>query len=566
MAMLRNISRSGTIHGRTILHAFMSYIALPNITIPINSMLIEFYTMSDNFIDSISSFSESVTKIGIEFTDDILGGLKDFKLSLNRDFSVQIFDQMIVKLFLNNINWWVGMIKVKPTMDNTNQIIDYAGVGLIEQLGKEEINLVYENTTVKAILDDLFGVQMLTTDIFFDSSKLVPPDIAIVKLEFNNKSLLDALDTLLEICNVDFNNEEYRYYIDADRFINFSVIDKNIIIDSFFEGYDYQSPGVTVNSGKIVNEVKIFRTQEDSQVVELVDTVNDTDSIANYGLGSKKITITDYADIDDATYIARAQIERYKEPYKTVKLSDIIRLASLEFGVYRVNNAIQNYTTLISDFNKLSDWNMYITDTVISLETYNVQSGRNCFKIETHAGSSGEYIEYVLPEIFNFPEYLDLWLRQDTTGMFIFFQMLDENGHTTQYSTTQIISETGLRIISETGIPIIAENGASGIQVNLIQQFNKYSIPIDTKQIKTLAKIRISFLTDAENTIYLDRLEIRSRQYMSSDLVMRKIKYKMEKGIFTADPTLGEPAKSGVDNIKELNQETKNIQGIFTKS
>lgn len=566
MAMLRNISRSGTIHGRTILRAFMTYISLPNITIPKNSMLIEFYTMSDNFIDSISSFSESITKIGIEFTDEMIGGLKDFTLSLNRDFSVQLFDQMIVKLFMNNVNWWTGMIKIKPTMDNADQIINYKGVGLLEQLSKEEVNLVYENTTIKIILDDLFGVQMLTTDIFFDSSRLNPPDIPIIKLEFNNKTLLNCLDTLLEICNVDFNNDEYKYYIDIDRFITFDTIDKDIIIDSLFEGYDYQSPGVIVNSGKIVNEIKIFRTEEDSQIVELVDTLNDLDSIANYGKGSKKITINNYADIDDATYIGRAQIERYKEPYKTIKLSDIIRENPLVFGTYRISNSIQNYTMLISDFNKLTDWNLFITDTVISIESYNVQSGRNCFKVETHNGSMGEYIEYVLPEIINFPEYLDLWLRQDVEGMFVYFQMFDEDGNTIQYSVTNIVSELGIQIVSEMGIPMIAENGSAGVQVDLVGTFNKYSIPIDTKQIKTLASIRISFLTNAENTIYLDRLEVRSRQYMSSDLVLRKVKYKMEKGIFTADPSFGELAKSGVDNIKELNQETKNIQGIFTKS
>jgi hypothetical protein len=566
MAMLRNISRSGTIHGRTILHAFMSYIALPNITIPKNSILIEFFTMSDNFIDSISTFSESVTKIGIEFTDEMIGGLKDFTLTLNRDFSVQLFDQMIVKLFMNNIHWWTGMLKIKPTNDNVSQTIDYKGVGLIEQLEKEEVNLVYQNTTVKAILDDLFGVQMLTTDIFFDSARINPPDIPIIKLEFNNKTLLNCLDTLLEICNVDFNNAEYRYYIDVDRFLAFDTIDKDVIIDSLFEGYDYQAPSVTVNSGKIINEVKIFRAQEGSQIVELVDTISDLDSISNYGKGAKKITITDYADIDDATYIGRAQIERYKSPFKTIKFNDIICENPMQFGSYMLNNSIQNYITLVSDFNQLTDWNLFISDTVISIESYNVQSGRNCFKVETHNGSMNEYIEYVLPEIMSFPEYLDLWLRQDVPGMFVFFQLYDENGNTIQYSNMDIITETGWKIKTETGEQIIVENGSTGIQVDLVEQFNKYTIPIDTKQIKTLAKIRISFLTNAENVVYLDRLEIRSRKYMSSNLVLRKIKYKMEKGLFTAQPNFGEIAKSGVDNIKELNQETKNIQSIFEKS
>jgi hypothetical protein len=389
MAMLSNISRSGIVHNRAILRGFISYIALPNVTQPKNSILIDFFTLSDNFIDSISTFSESLTKIGIEFTDELIGGLKEFTLTLNRDFSIQIFDQMIVKLYMNNVHWWTGIIKIKPTNDNNSQVIDYRGVGLIEQLGKEEINLVYQNTTVKAILDDLFGVQMITTDIFFDSTKIVPPDIAIVKLEFNNKTLLDCLDELLEICNVDFNNYEYRYYIDVDRFIAFDSIDKDIIQDSLFEGYDYQAPAVTVNSGKIINEVKIFRAQENSQTVELVDTLTDPDSIANYGKVDKKITINDYADIDDATYIGRAQIERYKEPIKIIKVNDIIRENPMIFGNYRLNNSIQEYTILISDFNQLSDWNLFITDTIISIETINVQSGRNCFKIETHNGSMG---------------------------------------------------------------------------------------------------------------------------------------------------------------------------------
>jgi hypothetical protein len=151
--------------------------------------------------------------------------------------------------------------------------------------------------------------------------------------------------------------------------------------------------------------------------------------------------------------------------------------------------------------------------------------------------------------------------------MYIFFQLFDEDGNTTEYGTRRIITETGVRhMITETGIPIIAENASTGIQVDLIEQFNKYSIPIDTHQIKNLKTIRISFITNAEHTVYIDRLETRSHQYRSSDLVLRRVKYKMEKGLFTADCNFGEIAKSGVDAIKEINENTKNIQAIFQKS
>jgi hypothetical protein len=567
MSILSDISGRGNIHGKCVTRGFTTYIGLPTITQDKNNVLIQFFTLSNLYIDSINLFGEQNTALDISFDMEIEGGLKSFKLKLDRKYEVRIFEQTIVKIYMNNLPYVTGLLKIRPTQDNADQYLTYEGIGLIELLDNEQINEVYENVTVKYILDDLILNQMINTDIYFDTSKIIPPDITIIKLEFNNVSILEAIKTLLNLCNTDFNNDEYKFYVDIDRFFCFDTIDKDIIIDTWTEGFDYQNPSIQENEGKIINEIKIFRTQEDSQEVEIVTTLSDSLSIAKYGIKSKSITVNNYADIADATLIGNYNIERYKYPYKTAKLKNMTIEAPLEFGTYRINDGIQEITKSISDFNDLSEFDMgKIINTVITIEDYIVQSGRLCYKIETHAGSSGEYIEITLPQQINFPEYIDLWIRQEIPGQFIFFMFFDEYGNTVEYDEINMITENGYDIITENGNDLIMESGSTGINVYLSGQFIPVTIPIDNTQIKSLKKVRIIFTTNAENTFYLDRLECRSRQYITSDLVLRKASYKINGGIFTSDISLGEPVKNAVDDLTELGDETANIQAIFQKS
>lgn len=567
MALLGDISGRGNIHGKCITRGATTYQALPIVTQPSNNMLIQFFTLSNLYIDSINIFSEQNTIIDVSFNMDIEGGLIDFKLTLDRKYEVKIFEQMIVKIYMNSIPYVTGIIKIRPSQDNSNAALVYDGIGLIQILDDEKINLIYENVTIKYILDDLIGSQMVNTDIYFDTTKINPPNITIVKLEFNNTSILDAINRLLKLCNTDFNNYEYQYFIDVDRFFNFSSINKNTVIDGFTEGFDYQKPTMQVNNGKIINQIQIFRTLEDSQEVEEVSTLSDTVSIANYGIKSKSITINNYADQADAEMIGNYLIERYKEPYKTAKLKSLVVDKLLEFGTYRINNEIQEITIILSDFNSLTEFDLtHVVITDISLENYIVQSGRLCFKIETHNLSSGEYIELDLDQQINFPEYIDLWIRQELPGQFIFFMFFDEYGNIVEYDEVCITSEDSEDLETEDGYEIIAESGSIGIDVFLTGQFIPVTIPIDNTQIKSLKKIRIIFTTNDENTFYLDRIECRTRQYITSDLVLRKASYKIDGGIFTADLTLGEPTKDAVDDITELNDETANIEAIFQKS
>jgi hypothetical protein len=567
LSNLTNISGSGTILSNTILSGYNEYVGLPPITTPPNNILIQFYTMSNLYIDSYSVFSEYSTNIGIQFDENIIGGLNEFVLTLSRKSDIQPFNQMIVKLFMDNIHWYTGMIDIKPTLDTVNDVIDYKGFGLIKLLDREKINLVYQAVSVKYILDDLIGTQMITTDVYYDASLINPPDITITKLEFNNKTLLECIDKLLEICNVDFQNYEYRYYIDVNRTFVFESINKSVIVDHFHEGYAFQKPESQIKSDKIINQVSIFRTQEDSQVVEWIDTRSDTISIIDYGLYAKKITIKDYADVSDATKISDYLIERYKAPIKVMQLNNMIVTEPLVYGSYLISNAIREYVQLLSDCSSLTDWTLNTVYTSVTIESTIVESGRNCFKIVTQPGSVGESIELDLADDqINFPEFLDIWIRQEIAGMFLYMEFLDEYGNTTTYATVNAETEAGELIITESGDYVVCENGAAGIQVDLIEQFNKYSMTVDTSQIKSLRKIRIYFVTNAANTFYIDRIECRRRQYLTSNVVLRKVKYKIDKGVFSADSSYGELSKSGVDDIKELNDETKTIQSIFEKS
>jgi hypothetical protein len=282
--------------------------------------------------------------------------------------------------------------------------------------------------------------------------------------------------------------------------------------------------------------VNIYRTQSGSQDVEYVSTVNDLDSQGRYGVKDRNITIPVFLDNQSAIKIAQYIIEKNKDPLVSVEIKDLITENEpfpIEF--FYLNNKIDDYKKIVGEFEILSEWDFSISDTVISVTTEKVLSGRRSFECLTVNGSNGEYIEKTLDEEVNFPTFLDLWLAQE------------EN-------------EIALKVwIWDVSNNLITQN----IQANIINDFHRQRI--DVSSLDNIKKIRVEFVTNNSNTIYLDRLEVVTRSWFRHNLILDKVKYSLSRSTLLADATFGNKVDTLVDKLKKIEDRQDDIFDIYEK-
>lgn len=537
--LISAISGSGHVYNNIILRGANELESPYPFTPPAKNMFIQFYTISNFFIDAIFLSSEELTKIGLEFEINIMGGLKKFTLSLNKKFVIKPLAQMKVKVHINNEHFFSGIISYVPQEETMEEVIKYEGEGFVQQLKKIIINEIYENKTFEYILTDLIQNQATGTDVGFDASLLDVPAITLTKFEVNKKSIIKAIESLVELANTNFENYEYQYGINRDCFFYFQQIDKSEMLDSYFEGYQFQNPEIKSQIKDVINKIDIFRTQEGISDVEYVSTIEDTVSQDTYGIKNTQITYSSYYDQTTIEAMANFILEKYKNAILSIEIKNIlssIKDELLPFGMYRINSKPDEYTILIEDCVNYNNWDVTnISNTTLSIESYYIFSGRKSFKAVTTAGSSGEYLEFEFDPTRLFPTSFNIYVFQYGSGNIIDVEIEDNDSNIDTLSISGVLLET----------------------------FVKYSIDITNYNTKY---IRIKFKTNLDRIIYIDRLELICNTWYSNDVMLRQISGKIKNGQFIYDLKLGEIEETAVDNIKKLDEKTQDIYNIFEKA
>jgi hypothetical protein len=244
--------------------------------------LIEFYTPSGVWIDCINTKALMPYAIQFKITDEKLWGLKKFEIKIQRNIDIRLFNQMLVKFWINSNHWFTGYIDFLPVYDQTDKTIELEGYGFARQLDKNALlQIVYNNEDVSDIIDDIFTNQINgMTDILYNAANINLPAKILTTLEANDKQAANVIESILEACNSNFDTTEYTAWIAPDRYIYIDEVEKINIIRNFFEGYDYQDTKPKLKSDKLTNKINIYKTAAGSQTVSYDSTVSDADSIA----------------------------------------------------------------------------------------------------------------------------------------------------------------------------------------------------------------------------------------------------------------------------------------------
>jgi len=564
MAFLPPILGIGHIYGGVILRGVTTYIGDVDIITEFG-IDIRFYSTGDELIGGIGISYDAAPHITFEIEEERNGGLKNIRLMTSRKLDIPFFNGMNVKVFVKNKLWYTGELVFIPEQDDRKNIFEYEIKGFAHYLDKIIINELYENKTVKFILDDLIGNYLSPdTPVLYSPDQIVPPNITLVKFEVNDKSILNAVEELLKISNYQYNEYQYIYGVDKNKIFYFKLVSDSIQ-EGFFEGYQFQNPEVEITDDKLVNRIRIYRAIEGTDEVEYVSMIEDTDSQGLYGLRDEKLVISSFFDTTTAERFSTEKIERWKTPKKSISISSIeVGDDPYPIGFYAINNKPDFYNIIFSECDDLSSWTQSIVNTTVVEDTTIPFTGKKCFKITTAAGSVNEYIELELDDSIQYPYQLVFYTRQNPLGESIGLILYDDDGEEIEITKAYLLTEEGGYLLTEDGGKIQLETGGTGLKINMVDTWIKQTF--DLSGIDNVKKIRINMVTDEVTTVYLDRIEIIVKAWKQNILILNGIKYTMKTNSLLCSMEFGEGFPNAIDEIKDLKDDKNNLLNIFEKS
>lgn len=386
-------------------------------------------------IQRISNSDESGPSLECEIEWLKNGGVNNITFMLNRDNSAPLAKGSVIEVYHKGVLQDIGYLNNVPLPEGDEESLEIQCFGYQHKLFGILINKTYASKTLVEILEDN-EAQFVQAEILFDVSKLDLPNITVSNLKMEDKDLHYLVRTVLQIANEDFQNAQYRWFIDKERTLNFELI-SNDPITSLFEGYHYQNPQPEIDDQDVVNQVYLYRAnQTNSKEMEFVGVYDDLPSQDQNGIRNKKITIPDFIDNTAAARIANGILADKKDPKEKTAVEGIVDNV-LDFGFYNIGGRFEKLWKLITECDSLDGWDLSnAPNTAVALSSEEVLTGRRSIKCETGNGSVNEYIEYTIdPRVFGMEVFrMFVFLR---ASMVMEISVIDSNDNFYTYSFGQ---------------------------------------------------------------------------------------------------------------------------------
>lgn len=519
------------------------------------------------------------------------GGVDEFSFDVPSNFDLPITRNTICHFYVNGTLWFVGFVNEIPLPDQDNPVLTILGKGFYHRLKNKVISASYTDETfeniIKGIANTYLGADI---GIYYSATLIEFPTITGLTVAYKDKDLLFIFDQLLQIANYDYDDTKYRFYIDNDGYFVFEEISEDIQ-KTIFEGFQYQEPEVTEENSNIINKILAFRsTSADPKEVEYVNTYQDTGSQARFGLLEKKITFPDYINDTTIANIAAFILQRRANPVDKVGINNYIIDTTLIFGKYIIANRRAYYWLLADDCDDLNDWDTSaLINTTISLSSDHVLTGRQSFKFITGPGSNGEFAEITLPDVIPFPILARnfLYYASVTPLMEITYFSAEGSEVTLKFGSLEeelwlddiSIGEDQMGVDPNGSEDIVAVDLLAGSIINQwvrltrsielisgVEVFQVYdgitaedfevqytTVDADLLFVRfvveegvlNVKRIRLTILTNAITTFYLDRMDIQANSYKWHRLQLEEARYRLSSVALFADMNFGEQA----DNV-----------------
>lgn len=521
-----------------------------------------FYSPSGEVIYTLYTGLGEGGKLNIIWKELKIGGLIDFSITMFKNTEVPFFTGMLVKVFIFNTLFFAGEVTNFPPTDTEEETISVIGTGFINKLKKTTINKTYIDQTPKEIIEDLSSF-FTEQNINYNRVKLQLPNFNISKITFNDKNVLEAINTLKNIVNYQYSEFQFVYGVDEFQDFYFVGLDKNNVVTNLFEGFNYQNPKTNTENDRLVNQVNVYRAKEASQKeTELVNTYFDDNSIENNGLYEEKLTISDFIDNDTAEKIALAIIEAKKDPKKIVAIKNLITTKRFNWGYYGISNKKRLQKFLVSEFNDLTIWDKTLYTSTLSIRTENVFSGRKCFQWNID-NSLGDKISYNFNKIFS-PQKMIFYVRHSVALKSI---QVSFSGIKKEVRSQVITSENDL-VVTNDDKTIIAVTKPAYTKTTEVSGlfFNDWlAVEVDLTEFSYIDNVEFEVITVGTNVILLDSMTCYANSYFSNKLTLEEISYNVSDSSLIASAVFGERIKDIITELKEINKESLTSYNMFAK-
>lgn len=527
-----------------------------------NSLQVYFYSPSGEVIAALSAGLGDGKKLDLKWTEEKYGGLKSFTIIMLKDLTIPFFNGMLIRFFMFNNPWALGFIRGIPDTDTDSETIELKGVGYVEKLKDIVVSKTYTNVTPFEIIDDI-SQYFSDVDINYNATKVILPNFNITKLIFDDKSLFSIIETVLRITNYQYQELQQVFGVDELQEFYFIGIEKANIKSHYFEGYNYQSPEVETNINKIVNQVPVFRTQEASEKeTEFVASYNDTDSIDNYGLFERKLTVSDFVDDTEAQKIAEAIITENKDPRKRVTIQNLELTKKLLWGFYGLSNKRRFQRNILSEFSDLSEWSQALTTSILSIQDTAVFTGRRCFKW-TIDNSSGDKISLSFDRIYG-PEKAIIYLRHSAKIEALKITFTAKIGATVGKLITS--ADDSMEFSDATVISLHLKD-FDHLEGNIDNLFINDWIPytFNFNDVFWISDVEIEVITSGTVDVLLDSLNVYTNSYKYNNLALENIEYNFNGKSIKASATFGNNEDTIISELQKINKKNKIPFEIFSK-
>lgn len=572
------------------------------------NVLIEIHSVTGALVSSFRNNTLSGENLVVECNELKNGGLDTFSFTVPTTTSEPLFNDMECQIHIDGVHWFSGYAEYIPERDTNEAVIEIAGKGFVHKLKEKTINRSYASQTLDYIIKDVANLDLGSEiNVFYDVLKITVPAITGITIEFKDKTLFQVFSKLNTIANKDYLTTQYTWGVDNEKELYFSAI-SNDLQKHYFEGYNYQNPSVEKMSNKLVNKILTYRTTSlDPQVIEYVATYEDTGSQGLYGLFERKITFPDYADTTTIANIANGILEKNADPVNRLEIENLQVTEKLDIGFYALSNRRDHYFLSVNEFEDIAEWTTtYMLNSVPTIDTAEVFTGRKALKVVTSAGCKDDYMELVLDEPIRFPNIFRMFVYLDDADADITVRLIDSNNNSVDLNFGDVGDLSGewiksLSLVSmaldteeltvdydiTTEWDLIMDMEAGALDywseyyftpeywaVKYFPGFNSDEassafdiVALDTlirEGILDLTTIRIIINNDTASVFYIDSMNVEANTYLYRNIIAEEIKYKFDKS-YLADLVLGSKTDSLIDEIDSSVKDGNIALEVFSK-
>ena len=518
------------------------------------------------------------------------GGVEEFTFDLPKTFDLPITRNTQCHFYVNNTLWFIGLVKEIPLPDQDEPVLTIVGEGFYKRLDNKIITATYTAQTLDTIVKGIASAELgADVGVFYDVAKIDVPVLSGLDVQYKDTSLLKVMMELIQAANYDYSNDKYRFYVDNEAELVFEHL-PNTTRKGLFEGFQYQRPDVSEDNSQMVNRIVVFRTQSGSpKNTEYVLTVDQLDSQSRYGLFEKKLTFANYLNATILNSIVNGIFDRRALPTVKIEISDYEIEAPVDYGEYLVSNRRRPYRFLVNDCDSLTGWDVSnLSITTVAIDDTRVLTGRQSIEVTVADGSSGEYMEYELPEPIPFPKKgrVFLYFTAITPAISITFYSVDGNEITIQLGQldTLLQADTGVLFDQqiEADVPPTEDIEVTILNGSIIDQWvrleediefitqleafqvddgggledleviyatgpltDTFSISeVQQEGILDIKKVRITILSNAAAVFYIDRIDALAEIFNSRRLQLEEAEYILSAVGLFANLSFGERADS----------------------